>query len=114
MAAFVPVARCVAPTSSVSTSRRQAGGKQRVQEQAGDSHRMRFWGCETSVSSGSFCSVMVIVVGGAAERQGRRQPEPERLYAVVQANSSCAREVGVTIGSVHVVAGRGRAIGWLW
>lgn len=51
---------------------------------------------------------------GAAERQGRRQPEPERLYAVVQANSSCALETGVAIGSVHVVtdvrAGRGRAI----
>lgn len=79
---------------------------------------MRFWGCETSVSSGSFCSGMVLVVGGAAERQGRQQPEPERLYAVMQANSSCARDVGVTMCSVHVVtdvrAERGRAIGWLW
>jgi hypothetical protein len=54
---------------------------------------MRFCGCDTSVSSGSMygCSVMVLVVGDAAELQGRgrrrRRPEPGRLYAAEQANS---------------------------
>lgn len=67
---------------------------------------MRFWGCDTSVSSGSWggCSVMVLVVWDAAEeRQGRRQPEPERLYAAVQANvEGWGRTVRRGEGSVHM------------
>jgi hypothetical protein len=54
---------------------------------------MRFCGCDTSVSSGSWygCSVMMLA-GNAAGIQvrGRRRPEPGGLYAAVQANSFAA------------------------
>jgi hypothetical protein len=54
---------------------------------------MRFCGCDTSVSSGSWygCSAIVLVGNTAdVQREGRRRPEPGRLYAALQANSFAA------------------------
>jgi hypothetical protein len=67
---------------------------------------MRFCGCDTSVSVGSMsgCSVMALVVRDAAAMQGRRRPEPGRLYAAMQANSFCCLRGYVAIIAVHVVA----------
>jgi hypothetical protein len=49
---------------------------------------------------------MVVVAGEAAERQGRLQPEPGRLYAALQANSVAVGETGVAVSSAHAAGGR--------
>lgn len=68
---------------------------------------MRFWGCDTSGSSGSpapgGCNDMAVVVGGA--ELGRQRPEPDRLYAATQANSLAMEEA--TLQETRLVRGRG-------